>query len=245
MSTKAPISLEMVPMRLELSNELWHKGMQTGAERRAGGQHASVSKRAASSARGSRWARSHGRNGATTALDAVLADTWVRLRAVLALARPVRSTRTVPKLSPRGALIHRKAHGSAGAAARPWSLLDGTDRDDLEVELSICPLRIDAYLCDRALCLAARANLRVLRRAAKYRFKAVSCRANITHTHEYSKKRRLQNEAEVDGTDNTPADCVVVGTFASEGRVARSVRCDNKTSSIIAVQNPSNPNRQQ
>ena len=44
-------------------------------------------------------------------------------------------------------------------------LLDGTDRDDLEVELSICPLRIDPNLCDRALCLAARANLRVLRRA--------------------------------------------------------------------------------
>ena len=38
-------------------------------------------------------------------------------------------------------------------------VLDGTDGDDLEVELSICPLRIDPNLCDRTLCLAARANL--------------------------------------------------------------------------------------
>jgi hypothetical protein len=67
---------------------------------------------------------------------------------------------------------------------------------------SVPPLRIDPNPCDRALCLAARANLRVLRRAA-----------NITHTHEYSKKRRPQNETEVDGTDNAPADCAVVGTF--------------------------------
>jgi hypothetical protein len=184
MSTKAPIALEMVPTRLELNSELWRKGEPEEQREGEGGQHTSVGKRAASSARGSGWARSHGRNGAAAALDAVSAGTWVRLRAVLALATPVRSARTVPELPPRGALIRRETHGSAGAAARPWPLLDGTDGDDLEVELSICPLRIDPNLCDRALCLAARANLRVLRRAA-----------NNTHTHEYSKKRRPQKEA--------------------------------------------------
>ena len=45
------------------------------------------------------------------------------------------------------------------------SSLDGTDRDDFEVELPICPLSINSDLCDRAFRLAARANLRVLRRA--------------------------------------------------------------------------------
>ena len=163
MSTKAPIALEMVPMRFELNSELWHKGGRTRAERRVRGvstrPHAFVGKRAASSACSSGWARSHGRDGAAAAFDAVRAGTWVRLRAVLALANPTRPARTVPELSPRVALIRREAHGSAGAAARPWPLLDGTDGDDLEVELSICPLRIDPNLCDRTLCLAARANL--------------------------------------------------------------------------------------
>ena len=46
-------------------------------------------------------------------------------------------------------------------------LLDSPDRDDVEVELPVCTLGINPDLCDRALCLAARANLRVLGRAAK------------------------------------------------------------------------------
>ena len=59
MSTKAPIAFGMVPTRLELWSSLWRKGGRTEAERGEGGQHTSVGKRAASSARGSGWVSAH------------------------------------------------------------------------------------------------------------------------------------------------------------------------------------------
>ena len=73
------------------------------------------------------------------------------------------------------------------------SLFDSPDRDDFEVELPICTLGINPDLCDRALRLAARADLRVLGRAA---------------------------------------DRGVVGAFASEGRVARTVRGHRQDDSL-------------
>ena len=136
MSTKAPIASGMVPTRPELYSELWRTGGRTGAERGGGGSaHVCRQARRQLGTRQRVGKRSHGRNGAVaavrlravrtcllrTTLDAVSAATWVRLRAALALAPPVRSARTVPELSPRGALFRLEVHGSAGAAGRSWS----------------------------------------------------------------------------------------------------------------------------